>query len=246
MEGGWDELFDESYMRLYVPFIDDVERARSEAGAAAALAGVPEGGEILDCPCGFARHALVLTESGYRVTGVDRSEAQLAEAERRRGAAEWPRLVRGDYRALPFEDAAFDAVLCLFTSLGYLGRNGDVVALSEFRRVLRPGGALIVETMHRDRLAATFTPRDWEADPEGGLVVRQRDFDLVTGTVANEQVHIPVKGERTSRSFVVRVYTVGEWVAMLRDAGFTQVDCFGGWEGGPPSARARLVLRGRR
>lgn len=37
-----------------------------------------------------------------------------------------------DYRDLPFADASFDAVLCLFTSLGYLERDGDVGVLVEF------------------------------------------------------------------------------------------------------------------
>ena len=40
----------------------------------------------------------------------------LAEAGRR---APGVRFVRGDYRDLPLADAGFDAVLCLFTSLGY-------------------------------------------------------------------------------------------------------------------------------
>ena len=90
-------------------------------------------------PCGFGRHAIPLAEAGYLVTGLDRSQTQLAEAERRRGEAEWPRLVRGDYRQLPFEDASFDAVLTLFSSLGYLERDEDVGVLRELRRVLRPG-----------------------------------------------------------------------------------------------------------
>ena len=244
MEGGWDELFDESYMRTYLPFLDG-ERAVSEANAAVALAAVPEGGEILDCPCGFGRHALVLADAGFRVTGVDRSEVQLAEAERRRGEADLPRLVRADYRELPFPDASFDAVLCLFTSLGYLPRDGDVAVLSEFRRVLRAGGGLILETMHRDRLARRFAARDWDSDPAGGLIVREREFDLVAGTVSNHQLYIPPEGERISRRFVVRVYTVGEWAAMAREAGFADVECLGGWEGDPPSIGARLVIRAR-
>jgi len=168
MEGGWDELFDESYLATYLPFLDE-ERTRQEALGAVALAGVGPGAEILDAPCGFARHALVLAEAGYHVTGIDRSPVQLAEAERRRGDADWPRLVRADYRELPFPDACFDAVLCLFTALGYLERTGDVGVLSEFRRVLRPDGALVVETMHRDRLARIMTERLWDHLPDDGL-----------------------------------------------------------------------------
>lgn len=200
---------------------------------------------MLDCPCGFGRHSLALAGAGYRVTGVDRSAVQLAEAERRRGSAEWPRLVRADYRRLPFADASFDAVLCLFSSLGYLERDGDVSVLSEFRRVLRPAASLVVETIHRDRLARIFSARDWENHPQGGVVLRERDFDALTGTVSHRQLYIPPEGERISRRFVMHVYTVTEWVAMAREAGFGEIECFAGWESSPASHDARLVLRAR-
>ena len=88
--GSWDSVFDETYLQTYLPSVD-LERTRSEALAAAALAAVEPGAEILDCPTGFGRHAIVLAAEGYRVTGLDRSTALLAEAEGRRGAAEWPR-----------------------------------------------------------------------------------------------------------------------------------------------------------
>ena len=243
MEGGWDELFDESYARLYPPSTD--ERARAEAEAAARLAGLAPAAEVLDCPCGYGRHSLVLAQAGYRVTCADRSEAQLDEAKRRRGGAEWPRLVRADYRELPFADDSFDAVLCLFTSLGYLDRHGDVAVLAEFRRVLRPGGALVVEVMHRDRLAWAFQPRDWDWHADGGVILREREFDPVAGTVANHQLYISEAGERLSRRFVVHVYTVTEWTAMARQAGFSDIECFGGWDDAPPSTRSRLVMRAR-
>lgn len=159
--GDWDAIFDETYLTTYLPFLDE-ERTRTEALGAVALAEVEPGDEILDCPVGIARHAIVLTEAGYRVTGLDRSPTQLAEAERRRGEAEWPRLARGDYRQLPFEDEAFDAVLCLFTSLGYLGPSGDLDVLLEFRRVLRSGGALVLETPAPRRTRPVCTP-PWHA-----------------------------------------------------------------------------------
>ena len=63
--------------------------------------------------------------------------------------------MRADYRELPFRDASFDAALNLFTSLGYLGDEEDTRVLAEIRRVLRPEGRLVIETMHRDWLAAT-------------------------------------------------------------------------------------------
>jgi len=243
--GEWDAVFDETYLRAYLPFLDD-ERTREEALGAASLAGLEPGAEILDCPVGFGRHALVLTEAGYRVTGLDRSETQLAEAERRRGDAEWPRLVRGDYRQLPFTDESFDAVLNLFTSLGYLDRTGDVGVLREFRRVLRPGGALVVETMHRDRLSRFFVTRTWDRLPDGSLFLQDRQPDWVAETVSTEFLIITPEGERIERRFVHRAYTATEWLEMLQEAGFVEIEFFSDWGEKPPTPDRRLIVRARR
>lgn len=241
--GEWDAVFDETYLRTYLPFFRE-ERTREEALGAAALAGVEPGARVLDCPVGFGRHSLVLAEAGYRVTGVDRSEKQLAEAERRRGDGEWPWLLHADYRELPFTDASFDAVLNLFTSLGYLDRAGDVGVLREFRRVLRPGAALVVETMHRDRLAHIFAERTWDRLPDDSLFLQERRPDWAAGTSSTLHLIVTPDGERIERRFVHRVYTVTEWHAMLLEAGFAEVESFSDWEGEtPPTPAERLILR---
>ena len=236
---GWDDVFDESYFRFYGPMLDD-ERALREARGAIGLAAVEAGAEVLDCPSGFARHAAVPAELGYRVTGVDRSPVQLDEARRRIGSREWPRLVRADYRDLPFADASFDAALNLFTSLGYLDRAGDVAVLGELRRVLRPGARLVVETMHRDRLARVYTPRAWDPLPDGTSFLQERVFDQVGGTVSTTY-RILDGDDPVERSFVHRVYTAGEWDAMLADAGFGERRFLGGWNDEPLSPETRLI-----
>lgn len=182
---------------------------------------------------------------GYRITGVDRSLAQLEEAERRRGTQASPRLVQADYRELPFADASFDAAFCLGGWLGYLPRAGDVSVLAEFRRVLRPGGALVFERTHRDSVARSSHDRSWTRLPDGALLLRERTFDLVAGTVENHQLHITAEGERNSRRYVGHMHTATEWVAMVREASFTQVECFGDWEQSPPALDAHLVVRAR-
>jgi len=245
MEGGWDVFFDEHYLRTYEPFLTE-ERAQAEADGAIRLAGAEPGAEVLDCPCGFGRHAALLAAAGYRVTAADRSETQLAEARRRLGEAEWPRLVRADYRSLPFPDASFDVVLNLFTSLGYLGKEGDGGVLREFRRVLRPAGALVLETMHRDRVVAHFSARSWDELAGGAFFLQEREWDPVASTVAMRHILVPPGGEPEERRIVHRIYSVTELVEMLRQAGFGEVECFGGWEGaGPPSTETRLIVRAR-
>ena len=77
----WDALFSEFYLRAFAD-----EEADADAGArrqrAARLAACPAGGDLLDVPCGYGRHAIPLARAGYR---VDRSRP-LADAAGR-GAA---------------------------------------------------------------------------------------------------------------------------------------------------------------
>ena len=247
--GDWDSVFDETYLQTYLPSADP-DRTRAEALGAAALAGVEPGAEILDCATGFGRHAVVLAGEGYRVTGLDRSPALLAEAESRRGEAEWPRFVRGDYRELPFADASFDAVFSLFSSLGYLGREGDIGVLRELRRVLRPGGSLIVETAHRDgfaRFARPFAQRTWDRLPDGSLYLEERTVDWLAGTIDTYRLIVSPTNERTERPYLLHVYSAKEWVEMLNEAGFAQAEAFGSWDGGAPLTPDvwRLILRAR-
>lgn len=242
--GDWDAVFDETYLRSYVPILTE-ERTREEAIGAVRLAGLEQGAEILDCPCGYGRHSLALVADGFRVTGLDRSETLLSEAERRRGNGDWPRLVRGDYRQLPFEDGSFDAVLNLFSALGYLERDGDVGVLREFRRVLRAGGPLIVETAHRDWMARSSAPRNWHRLEDGSILLHEHEFDWVAGT--NSVVHtiVALDGERIVRRFTHHVYSMKEWAEMLREAGFEHVEAFGDWDEAKPATPGdhRLVLR---
>ena len=84
----WDAFFNDFYLRVAAGDARQEDAAEAQALGAARLAGCPEGGDLLDVPCGFGRHAVALARAGYRVVGVDRSQALLAEATRRAGEAE--------------------------------------------------------------------------------------------------------------------------------------------------------------
>ena len=240
----WDAFFSDFYLRA---FADDErqEEAEAQALAAARLAGCPDGGDLLDVPCGFGRHSVPLARAGYRVVGVDRSEALLAEARRRARGERWPKLVRADYRELPFADASFDAAVNLFSSLGYLGDAEDTKVLAEIRRVLRPGARLVIEIMHRDLLVLRFQESDWRLLGEGRLLLEQRTFDAAAGVAQVTQTLIDRAG-RDSRSYSVRVYLATELLAMLAAAGFADARCHGDLDGAPFTTGSRLVIVARR
>ena len=96
---------------------------------------------VLDLCCGDGQFSYVAAKAGARVTGLDLAEPSLKLAADRcpknvDGKMEWR---AGDCESLPFDDAAFDGVVC---AGGFSYGEWDLV-LAEVRRVLRPGGWLI-------------------------------------------------------------------------------------------------------
>jgi SAM-dependent methyltransferase len=241
----WDAFFSDFYLRAFAADERQGE-AEAQALAAARLSGCPDGGDLLDVPCGFGRHVIPLARAGYRAVGVDRSPALLDEAKRRAGHERWPKLAVADYRELPFADESFDAALNLFSSLGYLGDEGDTHVLGEIRRVLRPGARLVIEIMHRDRAVRGFHDQDWRLLGEGRLLLEQRTFDAASGVAQTTETLIDTNGERESRSFSVRVYTATELLTMLARAGFAESKPYGDLDGGPFALDTRLVIVARR
>lgn len=241
----FDELFDEIYLTTYAVNLGGRD-SPAEAMAAARLAGVEPPAEIIDAPGGFGRHSIPLAEAGFRVTSIDRSAVQQDEGRRRAGDAAWPRFTQGDIRELPFDESSFDAVLCLFSSIGYRGEEGDRQTFGEFLRVLRPGAALIIETMHRDRLMAIFQERGWEHLEDDAVLLEERRFDHVAGEITTDHTLAPADGPRRSVSFRLRVYTATELARMLEGVGFSEVECFGDLEASELSRETRLVIRARK
>jgi ubiquinone/menaquinone biosynthesis C-methylase UbiE len=239
----WDRFFDDFYPETAMLSQLDSE---AEARAAIKLAGCDPGANVLDCPCGQGRHAIPLAELGYRVTASDRSPRALTELRKKANGQEWPRCVNADYRRLPFAHGSFDAVINLFTGIGYYGDAGDRSVFAEACRVLRPTGAFVLEAMHRDRLMSDFREQNWYELPGGALLLDQGRFDHVAGTVERVQTLIRSGGEHVTARFCIRIYTATELEAMLREAGFTEVEFFGGlMQREPLSVRRNLVAVAR-
>jgi ubiquinone/menaquinone biosynthesis C-methylase UbiE len=103
----------------------------------------PEPARVLDLGCG---NGALLRQLGDRVVhgaGVDASARMVERARQRSAGAPHLQFVHVDGPALPFPDASFDVVTSLL-SFRYL--DWDPV-MNEIRRVLRPGGRLLVVDM---------------------------------------------------------------------------------------------------
>jgi ubiquinone/menaquinone biosynthesis C-methylase UbiE len=90
--------------------------------------------------------------AGTTITGLELSPAMLAIArERAAGLGRGAELCRGDAETLPFGDAVFDTVVC---GLSLCGIPDPVAAIGEMRRVLVPGGRLLL----LDHIGSTWPP----------------------------------------------------------------------------------------
>ena len=136
----------DDYFYFYGPWAD--ERHRTEADQIWRLLQLAEGDSVPDAPCGHGRLANTLASRGCRMTGVDITPPFIARA--RKDAADTRVSVDyriGDIRALDLPSDAFDAAFSWFTSFGYFSDAENRRVLEEYRRVLRPGGALLIETL---------------------------------------------------------------------------------------------------
>jgi ubiquinone/menaquinone biosynthesis C-methylase UbiE len=98
-------------------------------------------GEVLEVAIGTGRNLPYYPE-GVRLTGIELSQEMLAIARRRADAlGQRADLRQGDAQALPFPDATFDCVVC---TLALCSIPNDRQAVAEMKRVLHPGGRLLL------------------------------------------------------------------------------------------------------
>ena len=114
------------------------------------------GRDVLEAGCGEGYGADLISRVANRVIGLDYDETTVAHVRSR-----YPRIemLHGNLAALPLPDESVDAVVN-FQVIEHLWDQGQFIA--ECRRVLRPGGALMISTPNR----LTFSPgRDTPLNP---------------------------------------------------------------------------------
>src|SRR5580704_6323232 len=147
------------------------------------------GDHVLDVGCGSGGPALFLArEIGCRVTGIDVDEAGIRAGEnlaRQFGVADAVSFRRADVaETLPFAEATFDALVCMDALCHFPNRSR---LFAEWRRILRPGGRLLVTDpvvvtglVTKDELALRSSTGHFEFCPLGvnERAIRYAGFDL--------------------------------------------------------------------
>lgn len=213
-----------------------------EAGELAALIRErrPLASSLLDVACGTGQHLLHLRELFTEVQGVELSPQMAAIAETRLGPS--VKVTVGDMRDFRL-GRQFDALTCLFSSIGYMQSWDELRAtLERFAAHLSPGGILVLEPW--------FSPDEWQdgtvwhssVEENGRTIVRLSYSGLTEDGKSTTDMHYLYGEEGVGLrhwqdKHTLSLFTGDEYLDAFAAAGFGPVEEVPGWRAG----RDRLV-----
>ena len=193
---------------------------------------------LLELACGTGEHAFALERHGYQIFATDYSEAMIAMA--RKKAHDLSSAVDfqvQDMTNLSLTCDPFDAVFCLFDSIGYVATNEKIAGvLRGVHRQLRPGGLFIFEFWHAAAMLRSYSPvriRRWDTDQ--GTLLRISETSLACAdqlsrvTYSIYELNRDGTYESLSETQINRYFLVQEMAQWLTSSGFIPIKWFAGF-----------------
>ena len=220
----WRHIFNANYLRTDGDVVDDPEITAAEIDAFLAMLEATPESRILDLCCGQGRHTLELARRGFKhLTGVDRSHYLIARAKRVFRQQGFQAVLReGDARKLRFPSDSFDIVYIAGNSFGYFETiDDDIAVLREIRRLLKPGGQLLIDFTDGDYLRENFESRSWEWIDKNYFVCRERSLSKSRDRlISREVITHTSKGVVADQFYAERLYNEQELRELLESTGF--------------------------
>jgi SAM-dependent methyltransferase len=193
---------------------------------------------LLELACGTGNHAFEFEKLGYEVLGTDYSVDMLACARRKAEARSSKVQFRQiDMRQLENVEGTFDAIVCLFDSIGYVQSNQAVqVVFSAVKNKLSPHGLFIFEFWHAAAMLRFYEPlrvRRWEGESGTILRISETRLDCLNQV---GHVHYSVYELRKDDTYSFftetqtnRFFQVQEMALLLASCGLEPIAWFNGF-----------------
>ena len=174
---------------------------------------------VLDLCCGTGLLAAELMARGYRVVGVDASDAMLARARERLGAdVVLARMALPDLNV----EGVFDAAVCTFDGFNYLTQEELRLTMAEVALRLRPAGWLVFDLHTDGMMDFTISNPVVAGESAGNDFVISSVVDPVLRTCDTRiELTKPREGDPFSEQHRQYFHTDAEVRASLEEAGFT-------------------------
>ncbi len=237
--------YSDLWFQIYMPLQSD-EWTEDDVAFLARQLPLPRYTRVLDLCCGYGRHALRLAQRGYQVTGLDRDEAAISEANQRaEEAGQSISYIVGDMLRVGELNGEFDAIINMWQSFSYFDEKTNRDLLCQLYSKLTPGGRLIIDMYNR----AYFGQRQGSNRQEiNGIIVESHGY--MQENRWHSQLHYSdASGELGSDHMEWQLFTPAEFSALAAQCGFdTALTCTWSDESQVPSpdvARMQIVLEKR-
>ena len=191
----------------------------------------------LDAGCATGAHALALAARGWTSIGLDSEASMIAvarEAARRSGLSERAEFSTANILDIGglFAKGSFDLILCLGNTLPHLLGAGAASFLAQARELLKPGGALVLQTLN---FALPGVGPGYAFPPiEAGGAALRRGYEPgppESPDAIRFVVELTKHGRTERAETLLRPLAPRRIASMLEEARFARPELFSGWDG---------------
>jgi SAM-dependent methyltransferase len=195
-------------------------------------------GKILELACGTGNHAFELEKFGYNIIAIDYSKDMLSCAKQK--AIQLNSKIdfrQQDMRVLNIQERPFDAIICLFDSLGYVETNSAISqTLLRIREHLHSTGVFIFEFWHAGAMIRHFDPvrvKRWHTENRDIIRISETELDYsIQLGIVKYTILESVDGNNYKSIIETqknRFFLLQEMNALLSMNGFTLIKYYNGY-----------------
>lgn len=207
------------------------------------LSQIPER-SVIDLGCGSGEHSRFLADEGFRVVGLDRSQAMIEKATSEPLPPRLKFVLADLCEASSLVSGRFGAAISLGNTLVHLKSDHDLrIALGSVRELLRPDGVFLFQILNYERIfekGIRYLPLNFRADDHTETIFL-RLMELLEGgrvrfcptTLKYDGASDPPLEVVHSRQVELRGWRRGELLKLLQENGFSEPTVYGGMQEEP-------------